>query len=587
VAVDLCEGVDCDDQNDCTDDTCDPADGSCSNTAVDNGTACNGDAGMCVDGTCVETDLCEGVTCDDTGNDCTVAMCNMQNGECEVMDAPDGTECNGGAGACSAGVCLDNSLCDGVDCTSANDCVQDGSCDPASGECIPGSNEPVDTACTEGGVCDGQGDCVECNSAAQCADDGNECTAAACDSNTCSTGNVADGTSCDGGNGQCMSGVCEAAMLCEGVNCSDGNECTNDLCDPADGSCSNPAVADGTSCDGGNGQCMSGSCEAIDLCEGVTCDDGNECTADGCDSATGECTYLPDPGASCDGGNGTCDGAGNCQSNGVDPDPKSAVLTLGCKNNVTADVSILPFSLTVDPATIAPSSLFTADLSGIAEFSEVFLDAAQGAVPGGVTQANLVDLNATVHVRSGAVGGDVTLNADAALPYTCALDPLTSCDPANDAASVPGNRGNTDCVPTGFFNACGRFVTVPTTTDQATCTSLGKSAQWDTNGFCVTGGLPLNLEPDTGSYTADASGTVLFGWDDESTGATIAGNGTWTLPAAVFTNPTGPNGIRVNASGLSVALECTMGVDSGGPNGVSVPDGASPTPDSLLIPFDI
>ena len=261
VAVDLCEGVDCDDQNDCTDDVCDPADGSCSNTAVDNGTACNGEAGMCVDGTCVETDLCDGVTCDDTGNDCTVAMCNMQNGECEVMNAPDGTDCNGGAGACSAGVCLDNSLCDGVDCTSANDCVQDGSCDPASGECIPGSNEPVDTACADG-VCDGQGACVECNSAAQCADDGNECTAAACDSNTCSTGNVADGTSCDGGAGQCMSGVCEAASLCEGVDCDDRTSArTTSATRPMAPAATRRSPTE-PSCNGGAGQCMSGTCEA-------------------------------------------------------------------------------------------------------------------------------------------------------------------------------------------------------------------------------------------------------------------------------------------------------------------------------------
>ena len=99
----------------------------------------------------------------------------------------------------------------------------------------------------------------------------------------------------------------------------------------------------------------------------------------------------------------------------------------------------------------------------------------------------------------------------------------------------------------------------------------------------------MNLEPDNGNYTAEASGSVLFGWDDESTGATVAANGTWTLPAAVFTNPTGPNGIRVNASGLSVALECTMGVDAGGPDGPNppVPDQASPTPDSLLIDFAI
>ena len=437
VAVDLCEGVDCDDENDCTDDACDPADGSCSNTAVDNGAACNDDAGMCVDGTCVETDLCEGVTCDDTGNECTVAVCNMQNGECEEMNAPDGTECNGGDGACSAGVCLDNNLCDGVDCTSANDCVQDGACDPASGECIPGSNEPLDTSCAEG-VCDGQGACVECNNAGQCPDDGNECTAAACDSNTCSTGNVADGTSCDGGDGQCMSGVCEAAMLCEGVDCGDGNECTNDVCDPADGSCSNPAVTDGTSCEGGAGQCVSGACEPIDLCEGVDCNDDNECTSDSCNGGDGSCTNAPvTNGTSCDGGAGQCMN-GTCEANAVDPDPVTKPITLGCTNNITPDTSILPWVLTADPGPIAPSSALTVDYTGDAVFSETFLDAGLSAVPG-LKAAELIAGVATVVARTGLVGSPVAVNA-APIQKTCSPISFNAGDPCNTAADCPPVR---------------------------------------------------------------------------------------------------------------------------------------------------
>ena len=117
VEVDLCEGVICDDENECTADACDPADGTCASTNVDNGTPCADETGMCVDGACMITDLCEGVVCDDTGNDCTVAMCNTATGVCDTMNVTDGTECNGGAGACSAGDCVDNNLCDGVDCT--------------------------------------------------------------------------------------------------------------------------------------------------------------------------------------------------------------------------------------------------------------------------------------------------------------------------------------------------------------------------------------------------------------------------------------------------------------------------------------
>jgi hypothetical protein len=48
--ADLCEGVACDDGNECTKDECRPANGSCSNTAVDDGAFC--DAGYCQSGQC-------------------------------------------------------------------------------------------------------------------------------------------------------------------------------------------------------------------------------------------------------------------------------------------------------------------------------------------------------------------------------------------------------------------------------------------------------------------------------------------------------------------------------------------------------
>jgi len=46
----LCEGVDCDDENECTDDACVPSDGSCSNTPVPDWTPCSD--GACQNGMC-------------------------------------------------------------------------------------------------------------------------------------------------------------------------------------------------------------------------------------------------------------------------------------------------------------------------------------------------------------------------------------------------------------------------------------------------------------------------------------------------------------------------------------------------------
>ena len=335
-------------------------------------------------------------------------------------------------------------------------------------------------------------------------------------------------------------------------------------------------------------------------CRGYRCDDGNDCTIDHCNRlAQGWCTWDSEPsGTACDfnGEPGECDGVGNCGAI-VDPtapcDPFepscTKTITLGCTNNVTSDVTMQTIELTVTPDPLIPGAVVPVNYSGVVVFPEFFMDGAQG-VPGGVTAGDLIDAQATVHVRSGATASDVTLTAPV-LPGTCLFD-QASCDPANDEPSVPGARGNTDCVPTGTFNPCQQLVAFPTSTDcgvAGTCAFLGKSVQCNTNGFCITGPLAIPLQDVATTITPDASGQVLFGWDDQSTGATLNPDGTWNLPPAVFTNPTGPNGIKISEAGLLVSLECTMGVDSGGPVGPvpPVPDQSSPTPDSHLINFPI
>jgi len=106
--------------------------------------------------------------------------------------------------------------------------------------------------------------------------------------------------------------------------------------------------------------------------------------------------------------------------------------------------------------------------------------------------------------------------------------------------------------------------------------------------------LEIELEEKTGRYTADVQAeAVLFGWDDESTGATIEeegpNKGTWNLPPAVFKEPTGSNGVRVTFAGFPGAAECTMGMNCVDPDvGIDCPaDRTSRTPDSGLISFRI
>ncbi|MGB5703488.1 MAG: PKD domain-containing protein [Polyangiales bacterium] len=153
--VDLCDNVDCDDQNDCTEDVCNAADGLCSSQAVQEGTACDFGQypGECLSGVCVG--LCEGVDCDDQ-IDCTEDLCNQADGTCSNIDLPDGAQCafNGFLGVCESGVCLDAELCRDIDCRDGNDCTDD-VCNPMDGSC---SNPNK----VDGASCEIDGETGEC-----------------------------------------------------------------------------------------------------------------------------------------------------------------------------------------------------------------------------------------------------------------------------------------------------------------------------------------------------------------------------------------------------------------------------------------
>jgi hypothetical protein len=59
----------------------------------------------------------------------------------------------------------------------------------------------------------------------------------------------------------CVDNVCVTPPECiVNADCDDGNECTQDVC--TSGACSNPNEANGTSCNGGAGQCSDGTCVA-------------------------------------------------------------------------------------------------------------------------------------------------------------------------------------------------------------------------------------------------------------------------------------------------------------------------------------
>lgn len=114
---DTCQGgqctgtqVNCDDNNPCTTDTCDPVAG-CQNTPVANGTACS-DNNVCTANDTCQGGVCTGtpVNCDDN-NQCTNDTCDPVNG-CMHQNVPNGTLCNDNKTCTSPDTCQ-NGVCQG------------------------------------------------------------------------------------------------------------------------------------------------------------------------------------------------------------------------------------------------------------------------------------------------------------------------------------------------------------------------------------------------------------------------------------------------------------------------------------------
>ena len=535
-----CNGVDCNDGSACTSDSCLLPGGTCDNTLLADGTLCDfgGLPGSCASGACIA--VCDATDCDDA-NPCTAESCNATNGLCDSTIL-DGSSCDlsGTAGVCVGPTCL--AVCDVVGCDDGNECTTD-NCDLATGSCT----NPV----------------------------------------------AADGSACDFGGlpGICISGLCEDAMLCDGVNCDDGNICTDDSCDPQDGLCDHDPVPSSVSCDFGGvpGACVDGTCESE--CALVDCGDGDDCTADVCDPIDASCSnpFYPD--------DTLCDsGYGRCQLGSCDPIPanewttQSQVVTVACTNGVTASQEVYPYELTVRATSIdggASPQPFTAEFAGIGKVPQWILDAAQGAVPGGVRSAIIEGYTSTVSVRSGATGPDVKLGPDEAaivpgLTRFCTLPQSTVCTADSDC-TVPPCKAPVlvidfpiaeDCGPGGFCEGIAQgFADGPA----AQCNRTAAPE------YCIAGDLAIPLGVDAAIYTPDPSGSVLFGWADQGVPGLVTcpaaapdcqesfmPDGCYDVPEAIYGDPIGnpasigPISTRLNIAGaLFIAFECA-GATAGG-----------------------
>ena len=354
----ICIGkpVDCDDDNPCTDDSCDEA-GGClyeSNQAgCDDGDPCTV-ADQCGAGECAgvavncdcetaadcealeDGDLCNGTLYCDTGSlpyqcrvdaetvvscplpaglgaVCLKAVCDEGTGECGFAAANDGFLCEDGS-ACTIGDNCDEGIClAGVEanCNDGNPCTND-LCDPESG-C---QHEHNSLPCNDGDVCTTADSCVEggCQGGpALVCDDGNLCNGTeSCDAQVgCVAGSPLDcndGNPCNGDESCSPDTGCVAGAP---LSCDDGNKCNGlESCDALDGCLpGTPLICDDQDpCNGPESCVPDAGCVGG---EAPVCDDGNPCTDDSCQADEG-CVYEPNQ-AACDDGN-NCTAGDHCEA---------------------------------------------------------------------------------------------------------------------------------------------------------------------------------------------------------------------------------------------------------------------------------
>jgi MYXO-CTERM domain-containing protein len=191
--------IGCDDGNACTDDSCDPMDGGCVGVKDDSNACSDGNAcftgEQCVSGACVAGTT--PVDCDDN-NECTSDVCDPNTGCGHLAKS-----CSDG-NACTQDVCdpIDGSCSHPeLACDDANLCTND-SCDGATGCVFAPINCDDANACTADSCSAGN-----CSHDSISCDDSDPCTADSCDvGNGCAHAAIADCGGAGGAGGEPANG---------------------------------------------------------------------------------------------------------------------------------------------------------------------------------------------------------------------------------------------------------------------------------------------------------------------------------------------------------------------------------------------
>jgi hypothetical protein len=257
------------DAEDCTIDQCNA--GEAFHTAKPDNTPCTmGGDGICVGGKCQI--LCANDKACDDMNPCTTDTCDVTQGLCTFTPL-NGVETPGFVqipADCNVQVCVD-----GVSMKSPDDSDLPKTTTPCDQEICTGgvpSNPPLPDTVTCGvnkdQICDGSGNCVECNTPIACPGTDDDCQVRSCTGHVCGITYLPAGTPrlpsfqklgdckvvvCDGAGNTAMADKNDDTDLPV-----DGNLCTIDTC--TGGAPSHPNAMAGTNC-GVNGACdANGNC---------------------------------------------------------------------------------------------------------------------------------------------------------------------------------------------------------------------------------------------------------------------------------------------------------------------------------------
>ncbi len=529
---------DCDDDNPCTDDICNPT-GEPHCTYQPNFGDCNDN------NPCTENDVCgtdefgNGVClpgpderdCADT-NPCTDDWCldfeGCRHSPMPGQDCEDGNLCtiNDSCGTDIYGhpVCQPGTT---VDCDDDNDCTDDYCCVESPDHCchtlLTGEDCNDEDVCTENDTCNELGQCV--GDTKDC-EDGNPCTDGYCHPTLgcLQTGNTAD---CEDGNPCTVDDYCQNQICRSGTerSCDDGNRCSFDDCDPdactgddcqPEDYCTHDLIPTVSECDGNpcteddtcttNGQ---GEIVCIPGDSSYDCDDDNPCTEDTCDPTNpgDPCTNTPLVGEGCEDEdpctiNEYCNANSRCVHSGLPQDFLSCDDGNPCKNwycqeNVGCRWTAYPGTCSDnDPCTEGDycSNGDCRSGSGTKECSDGNpcknwdCDIAQNPDGG----CYFTPKTGQACIDSDACTSNEICNADG----VCEKDTV-SCDPETVCA---GDTCDTQCVTVFCDPAAGctysLIMPAPNCNDGNSCTGTAANPDRCINGLCVPGGT-VTCDPET------------------------------------------------------------------------------------------